>query len=706
MSKTKELPSLRMDGFSFLGGGVRCAPGQYAVMCTIMNKLKLIPEEMLHYTKYLSCNSGGAFTMATLLCYPNMKTIWPLDKVKDLSQKDLQGFYQKYWIQPTKDALDKIPDIKTNPAIFAGASGANVGIYSWVNALSTLAIAPFSDAIGQIAFKDVPLAKSEKKVISFGATANANSNIRTSSGGVADFPVYLSSVKYQWSKDYSQIPGGQPAPPMVGFPVNLNYGFGNPIVNDATFFNGDMAQMTYTQSSTPMSNCNLGSIIQKFLPFLKPKQPSKVQLKQTPNPSPITTTPPNITLSKSKIGESPFLTLVGASSSFIGCSPQSIPGIQMQECDNNFLNYDQAIIMDMHDGSLKLNSKGKLTKPNTLPYLPWKDNGTLDLTKTPKPTLINLCDGTNSYDNTGIIPMIRAWQMYEHSQDLLHKTWNIFYMDGIDPGDTACHANIPSYSHFSKLFSQGGPGTNVDNQCTPCQGCPPAQGTNDPQPDYGLVIFDHSVNDYKYSWESKHAKDSEGKDVYMKLFYYEGLVTVKNDFVGVEPGIKINLIVFNPYTNMDTKYSTYKDLDNYGTINSLLIQACQDLDSQCGWVNKFFQKPPPTFGCFQNQCLPGHGSQSMAQCKASCNPPPPPGPVTTYGCVNQQCVEGKGTQTSALCALSCNSLSNAEKSIQAFEKSFPIILLVVVLFVILVVVAHHHKGRKGRKTSRKRKSSS
>ena len=34
------------------------------------------------------------------------------------------------------------------------------------------------------------------------------------------------------------------------------------------------------------------------------------------------------------------------------------------ECDNTFLNYDQSIVMDMHYGSLKLNSKGGLNKPN------------------------------------------------------------------------------------------------------------------------------------------------------------------------------------------------------------------------------------------------------------------------------------------------------------------------------------------------------
>lgn len=678
MSNVKDLPTLKIDGFSFLGGGVRCAPGQYAVMCTIMHKLKIIPEEILHYTKYLSCNSGGAFTMATLLCYPNMKTLWPLDKVKDLSQADLETFYQKYWIQPTKDALDKIPDIKTNPAVFAGASGANVGIYSWVNALSTLAIVPFSDAIGDIAFKDVPLAKNEKKVISFGATANAKSNIRTSSGSVVDMDVYLSSVEYEWSKDYSQIPGGKNQN-MVGFPVNLNYGFGNPVVNDATFFNGDMAQITYTQSSTPMSECNIGSVIKKFLPFLKPKTDLHRQSTSDPSPpSPSTVTPPNITLGKSQIGESPFLTLVGASSSFIGCSPQSIPGIDMQECDNNFLNYDQAIIMDMHNGNLVLNSKGKLNKPNTLPYTPWKDNGTLDLNKTPKPNLINLCDGTNSYDNTGIIPMIRAWQMYEQPQDLKTKTYNIFYMDGIDPGDIAAHADIPSYSHFAKLFSQG-------------------DGANTPRPDYGLVIFDSSVNGYEFVWESKHAKDSEGNDVYMKLFYYQGLVTQKNDFVGVEAGIKINLVVLNPYTNMDTKYGTYQDLDNYGTINKLLIRACQDLDTQggAGWVNKLFQKPPPTFGCFQNQCMEGHGHKSQTECISTCNhKPPPPPPIATYGCVtqdgNSQCVQGKGDLNSAQCALACNHTPGAEQSIQAFEKAFPFILVIVALFLVIAIVAHRH----------------
>lgn len=700
--KATDLPTLKPDGFSFLGGGVRCAVGQYAVMSTIMHKIDLVPEEMLHNTKYLSCNSGGAFTMATLLNYPNMKQLWPLDTIKDLKQKDLETFYQTYWINPTKKALDKIHNIATKPAVFVGLSGANVGVNSWINALATFAMVPFSDAIGDIAFKDVPLAKNENKVVSFGATASANSSIRTSAGSIMNLDIYLSSVNYQWSKDYSQIPKGKNSN-MIGFPVNLIYGFNNPIVTDTTFFNGDMSQMTYTQTSTPMSQCNVGELIKKFLPWIKPKtsdaQPhsSTVQTDKTDqtDPQPVTVQhPSNISLGQSQLGESMFITLVGASSSFIGCTPQSIPGITMDDCDNNFLNYDQAILMDMDKGHLIANTKEQI---KNFPQTPWKDNGSLDLNSTKNPNYMALCDGTNSYDNTGIIPMIRAWQMYEKPTTLKQKTYTIFYMDGIDPNDIPDHSDIPSFSHFSKLFSQG-------------------TGADAPDPTFGLTIFDSSVNGYDFVWESSHVQDKEGKDVYLKLFYYQGLTTIANEFVGVEKDIKINLVVLNPYTNMDTKYSTYQDLDNYGYINTLLIRAAQELDTKHNWISKLFTKPPPTFGCFQNHCLEGHGSQSKADCLTSCKPPipPPPLPTSTYGCVSQnntkQCIQGKGDLTSAQCGLACTPIG-ADSEIQSAEKAFPIFLIVAAIFVVVIsIVAHHHhqtyyssNSSNSSKLSRKRK---
>lgn len=48
------------------------------------------------------------------------------------------------------------------------------------------------------------------------------------------------------------------------------------------------------------------------------------------------------------------------------------------------------------------------------------------LAPTDDPTYLNLCDGTSSYDNIGIIPMIRGFQMFETKATLKRKTFTIF----------------------------------------------------------------------------------------------------------------------------------------------------------------------------------------------------------------------------------------------------------------------------------------
>ena len=85
---TPQLPTVKqIDGISFLGGGVRCPTHQLPPLCLAMYRLGLTPEELLHGVKYMSCNSGGAFTLSAVLCYPLCGDAFPLDKIKDMIQE-------------------------------------------------------------------------------------------------------------------------------------------------------------------------------------------------------------------------------------------------------------------------------------------------------------------------------------------------------------------------------------------------------------------------------------------------------------------------------------------------------------------------------------------------------------------------------------------------------------------------------------------
>lgn len=657
MSSSKSLPKLQVDGISFLGGGVRCATSQYAFMCVVMQLLKLQPEELFYKVKYISGNSGAAFTIATLLYYPLMKDIWPLDKVQGMTMAQAQTFYKTYWIDALKKYLTmKFPGV-TGQTGFAAVGLGNLGLNSWMNALATYAIAPFADRIGGTKWKDMPFSKNLNMVVSLGATTLKTSSMRSKAGVIEDLPVYLSNTNYTWSKTW---PAGITG--LKGFPVNLIYGYNNTIYKDPGLFNGDLGTVTYTAGSSPASTCDLDLLLK----WLKPKQADDCMTNPT-NPITInhttapyrltqlrrrhvglgdttkTTTVKTPTLGQSQIGESVFMAAVAASSSFIGCNPELNSLITQGSCADNFVNYDQPVMFDFAKGKIIANTADQEGKANAVgnkyPVDPVKDNGTLDLSTNDNPTYLNLCDGTDSYDNTGIIPMIVGFQAYE--KDPTARTYTIFYVDGVDPGDQSTYSNTPSFGHFAKLFSQ-------------LDGAPSIQAH------FGLTIFDADCTAPTYLYTSKTLQDSSGGDITLKLFYYDGLTTIQNDYCGVRAGIKINLIAMTPLVQLDTKYKSWDDLDVHADVNSKLMQLMNTMNDDNAWVSKFFTKPKD-YGCDKSdktnyQCKEGLGSLTLTDCQKSCQTPKP----TLYGCdksdqTNWQCKPNMGKQTLADCQKSCQT---------------------------------------------------
>jgi hypothetical protein len=613
------LPTIpQIDGVSFLGGGVRCPTHQLPPLFLAMYRKGLTLEELLHGVKYMSCNSGGSFTLTSLLCYPLYEDAFPVNSIatmkagpKDALPDALLDFYAKYWIDVVKSSFPS----SLSPIVFQTLEKAEIALFSWLNGVGTLAMLPFANYIKDLPFKDLPVAKKNNIVVSFGATTIKNSNIRVVPND------FYQHVAYQWTKTYD---GFVPNSGMVGFPINLHYGFGNVPPKgavDVTLFNGKMGGITYVQSKTPAADCKVtvpsaddavwGAGLapirfahQKRGRGVAPPPPPPVVPKPVPVPNPA-----NLSLASPdcSLGDSMLLTLVAATSAYTGCtnSGDSPPNPSMTPCEYNAIFYGQPVILDYAKGELLANTKNKVT---SYPQMPWSDNGSLDLAAAAKPSYLNLCDGANSSDNTGIIPMLVAMQAHEDPKTLATKTYEIVYFDGPDTNDDR---DIPSSNHLERLFNDS------DAQSGPS---------------YGIQVFDQSIHDFKSQFNSSPTCQQAGTELCVTIFRYENLTTHDNAFVGVRKGIKVNLTVFSPLTQLGTAYASYDDLDVHIKTNQQLLQIYDGMDKTTHWIDRVFSAPPATFGCdpLTLSCRQGTGKYKMSDCFATCHAPapapPPPSP--------------------------------------------------------------------------------
>jgi hypothetical protein len=279
---------------------------------------------------------------------------------------------------------------------------------------------------------------------------------------------------------------------------------------------------------------------------------------------------------------------------------------------------------------------------STMPMTPWKDSGVYSKDR----VLMNLCDGTNSYDNTGIIPMINAMQVYETASDLTTKTYNILYFDGPDSSDQGY--KWPSNNHFAKLFG----------------------GSSDPQNDFGLNIFDGDVASITAKWQSAQFPDpttdpgAQGNFVWVDVYYYQGLKTKSNDFCNVPDGIKLNILVLAPHSQLNTLYEVpanndengLEGVDYHAKVNAILVECFLDLETRYKLFSNTYGAyvcNPSSNTCSVPQTWPsGASPQSLAACMQSCGAPPP-----MYKCAANGCIQdASGTfHTMEACQPSCQS---------------------------------------------------
>jgi hypothetical protein len=639
---------------------------------------------------------------------------------------DLHGFYKKYWTEPLKAI---VANQFKNPAVqaafaavynsikgklpfsqaqveFMVYSFADIGLFTWPNGVAMLALAPFAQYLVGQKFKDMPLANSAKLVVSLGATVvkdtsnGANAFMRVQAPTESTFAEvaasataatlafktpwscpkgYTKSVSYSWDKKYSDYNYYQSAyqdSSMIGMPFNMFYSFGNPVQNSSA------TSYLLNPGSSASSSPTLGNVTYT---------PSSAEDGGSVSAIPL------VSVASSKIGESEVLALVSATSSYTGCTLQQTNTPMASECFNNFISYDQPVQVDLATGQLFLNSSDQkssfkagskfgsnnnklgsvwdtsfgtasstsfssnlahsLKKVATkqmsakdagaVPMVPFKDNGIYSKDR----VLMNLCDGTNSYDNTGIIPMINAMQVYETPSDLATKTYNILYFDGPDSGDQS--KSWPSDDHFAKLFK-------------------------DTQSGFGLNIFEQDVMSYQNNttnntWRSAQFPDpspgsASSNQVWVDVYYYEGLTTTANDFCNVQAGIKFNILVLAPHSQLNTLYEVpanlapdatgYEGIDYHANVNAILVECFLDLESRY----KLFSNTFNSFACntatktCTAQDLKGGTGQTFSAC--SCAP-------TMYTCnASSGCVtDPNGTLTFSDCTQNvCKETFNCDKT--------------------------------------------
>lgn len=324
------------------------------------------------------------------------------------------------------------------------------------------------------------------------------------------------------------------------------------------------------------------------------------------------------------------------------------------------MNYDQAVQVDMATGQLFVNSAdqkasfnaktsktskslwdasfgtsessnlfaSKLKKAfknqaSSIPMTPWKDSGVYSKDR----VLMNLCDGTNSYDNTGIIPMINAMQVYETASDLTSKTYNILYFDGPDASDQGY--KWPSNNHFAKFFKQ----------------------SSVAQADFGLNIFDADVANITYKWQSAQFPDpttdpgAQGNYVWVDVYYYQNLKTISNDFCNVPAGINLNILVLAPHSQLNTLYEVpanndengLEGVDYHAKVNAILVECFLDLERRYKLFSNTYGSyvcNPSSKTCSSQALQAGDPLQSLAACMKTCGLPPPMYKCdATQGCV-------------------------------------------------------------------------
>lgn len=541
---------------------------------------KTVPK-LFQNTKYFGSNSGGSWTNAVLMAYPQLD--FPLDGIASGDASLWKTFYYDKWLRKVEE---KVPKGSLAFRIF---SIDNQAEFSWLNGLAAFFMLPFKDSLYGIKLKDAQFAKDQNKVVTFAGSVLYDSYIRYDiPTSILNTPVTY--VKYTWENSMRNPIPDDKNTTLEGGPVNLIFGYDNTEQVPIRRFNldqNDSGKVTYTSFSskdgneaTPIENSGAREVKN---PLASGAGEMDIFVLSALSSAGISVT-----------GTPFFLTNV------LGTGPENSPSSEELVIEN-YAEFNKGILYNPTEDKLVENS-GTMQKTG-LPQDPVIDNGRFTSQDFNDSTVrLNLGDGVPFSNNSGLTSVIKAIQSYETDKE---RTYNLLYVGNQGEIPTCLDLDLGFDYVFTSLFGldfKDKKNTFTDGIYTQHDFLGNALG---PLPD-GVVfrspspqIFESSKFVAATAWPGARSISCEyntqkwpgleGVNTAVRIVQFLELTTIENKMFGIKSGWKFNIEALLMYSELDTFVPIQANPFALVTkTNQKLMAQLEYLDSTSHWLPKLF----------------------------------------------------------------------------------------------------------------------
>ena len=576
------LSDVRIAGVAFEGGGTRSPPHDFAVIVLALKVSKKTVPQLFKRTKYFGGNSGGSWTSAVLMTYPQLVTNpFPLDEVASNPSEDYwRDFFSTFWLDKVKSA----PQIPSGLFAFEAFTLENQVEFSWLNSLAAYFMYPFVQDMSSILLRDAQFARDENKVVTFAAAVMYNSYIRFSIPITPTNPDPTDYVEYTWNNPLRTPVQGVD---VQGGPCNIIFGYANTPVEDIKRFEmEDTGTVVYSQKRS-----NITVPIVTTLP------------RSVPNP--MASGAGDISVYDLSAVSSASLSFLDTNFALTHIIPDAPTGPTNAEIIlTNYNSFNKCVLYDPTSDSVVSNSTGAPPiYPPTQPYVgapaPYIDNGLFGPAQFADPDLVylNLGDGVPFANNSGLIPVVRAIQGFEKDSS---KTYDLLYVG--DHGLRSCLGESLGFDAvFTSLF-----GLDFENRTNTFSDgvytrhnvlgfpLPPgvALSTASPQ------IFPQAAFFATGSWPSSGVSCTydaeawpglEGINTAVRIVQLTNLKSVANAAYGIKAGWSFSITAILTYSELGVLIPASTDpFQPLNQANKKLMAQLQFLDVDSRWISRIF----------------------------------------------------------------------------------------------------------------------
>lgn len=566
----------QLDAVSFKGGGIRAPTHDFAFILYALRSLRKTVPELFKNTKYFGSNSGGSWTNAVLMAYPQID--FPLDKIASEGDEYWKTFYYDKWLKIVEEQVPK------GTLAFRVFSLDNQAEYSWLNGLADFFMLPFKDSLYGIKLKDAQFAKDENKVVTFAGSVLYDSYIRNT---IPTNPLTnpVTYVEYTWQNTLRTPVSSDTDKIVEGGPVNLIFGYNNIEKVPIRRFNldpSDSGKVTY-QSFSSQNPTN-------------PIQTTSARDVQNPSVSGTGEMDIFVLSALSSAGgsvsQTPFC-LTNVLGSGTSQSPSSEELVLA-----NYTEFNKSIIYNVNEDTLLENSGTQVQ--TGLPQNPFIDNGqftTEDFNGSN--VLLNLGDGVPFSNNSGLTSIILAIQSYETDQE---RTYNLLYVGNQGKVPSCIGPELGFDYVFTSLFgldfkdpkSTFTDGMYVQNDFLG-NALPNGVVFRSPSPQ----IFESSeftaytacpgARSISCDYDTEKWPGLDAINTGVRIVQFLELTTIENKAFGIKPGWKFNIEALLLYSDLNTFIDV--QVNPFAPVkktNQKLMAQLENLDSTSNWIHKLF----------------------------------------------------------------------------------------------------------------------